>query len=84
MDSMNWTVEVLRDVRKKDGARASEWCVAQGSCGPFCGRPDGEPIVRWLLANAPELDGFEGTMAEHARAVDAASRRIAASIAAMA
>ena len=32
------------------------------------------------LNNAPELDGFEGTLAEHAKAVDAASRRIAKSI----
>lgn len=80
MDPMNWTVDKLCDVKRKDGTEAREWRVANGASGPFAGRPDSPAIVACLLDNAPELDGFEGTLQEHARAVDAASHRIAASI----
>lgn len=76
IDKMNWTVQVLRD--EPSGQR---WRQANGDGhGPFAGKPDSPVIVGCLLDNAPELDGFEGTLAEHAKAVDAASRRIAASI----
>lgn len=77
IDRMNWTVQVLRE--EPSGV---VWRQANGNGrGPFAGRPDSPAIVACLLDNAPELDGFEGTLAEHARAVDAASRRIAKSIA---
>lgn len=81
MDPMNWTVDKLCDVKRKDGTEAREWRVANGASGPFAGRPDSPAIVACLLDNAPELDGFDGTLAEHAKVVDAASRRIAKSIA---
>lgn len=79
VDSQNWTVEVFRKPKKGDGGE--RWAQANGNgFGPFAGKPDSPVIVGCLLDNAPELDGFEGTLQEHARAVDAASRRIAASI----
>lgn len=80
MDPMNWTVDKLCDVKRKDGTKAREWRVANGASGPFASRPDSPVIVKCLLDNSSELDGFEGTLAEHAKAVDAASRRIAKSI----
>ena len=80
MDSLNWTVQVYREVKKKDGTVEMQWVNANGQYGPFAGKPDSPVIVGCLLDNTPELDGFEGTIQEHARAVDAASRRIAASI----
>lgn len=77
IDSMNWTVQELRDEPK-----GQRWRQANGDGhGPFAGRPDSPAIVACLLDNSPELDGFEGTLQEHAKAVDAASRRIAKSIA---
>lgn len=79
-DSLNWTVQVLRTVEHKDETKSEEWTNANGKYGPFAGRPDSPAIVACLLDSAPELDGFEGTLAEHAKAVDSASRRIAASI----
>ena len=81
MDSLNWTVQTYREVKKKDGPSEMQWVNANGPYGPFSGRPDSPVIVGCLLDNSPELDGFDGTLQEHAKVVDAASRRIAKSIA---
>ena len=78
VDKMNWTVE--KHIVSKDGNPRWEQVNGTGK-GPFAGKPDSPVIVRCLLDNAPELDGFEGTMREYAKAVDRAGKRIAASIA---
>ena len=76
IDSMNWTVQVLRDEPK-----GQRWRQANGDGhGPFAGKPDSPVIVSCLLDNAPELDGFEGTLAEYTKAVEKAGARIAVSI----
>ena len=79
VDKMNWTVEVYRMPTKGDGGE--RWVQANGNgLGPFAGKPDSPVIVKCLLDNAPELDGFEGTMQEYTKAVERAGKRIAASI----
>jgi len=79
MDKLNWTVE-RRFARK--GLEVWE-CANGAGRGPYAGRPDSPVIVSWLLDNAPELDGFEGTLGEYAAAVSRAGKRIAKSIAEM-
>lgn len=79
VDSRNWTVEIYRKPKKGDGGE--RWVQANGSnLGPFANKPDSPVIIQCLLDNAKELDGFDGTMKEYAKAVDRTGKRIAASI----
>lgn len=81
VDSMNWTVELLKDSTKRDGTTERRWDQANGrGFGPFANRPGSRVIVECLLANATELNGFEGTLAEYTKAVEKAGARIAVSI----
>lgn len=80
MDSLNWTVQTYREVKKKDGPSEMQWVNANGPYGPFSGRPDSPVIVGCLLDNSPELDGFDGMLAEYTKAMNKASTRIAMAI----
>lgn len=80
-DSLNWTVQVLRTVEHKDETKSEEWTNANGKYGPFAGKPDSPVLIGWILENAQELDGFDGTLAEYTKAVDKAGKCIAKSIA---
>lgn len=49
-DKMNWTVESLRPVKKKDGTTVDEWTLPKGAnYGPFFHKP--EHALSWLLDN---------------------------------
>lgn len=48
MDRMNWTVESLRPVKKRDGTTAVEWAMPKGvNYGPFFHKP--EHALSWML-----------------------------------
>ena len=62
MDSRNWTVEILRDCKTKDGTPYRDWKQAKGDgYGPFYSKPQG--CVEWLLyerfANEPGAADLE-------------------------
>ena len=63
VDPANWTVEVLKDRKRKDGAAYTEWTQANGDkFGPFLKTPMG--CVSWLLDRRFGDSGFQGGLKE--------------------
>lgn len=50
MDALNWTVEALKNVKKKDGTTSEEWVGAKGQgYGPYFGNLGA--AARWIAEN---------------------------------
>ena len=70
-DPLNWTVEVLKDVEKKDGTKLTAWAGANGQrFGPYFGKI--EHAFRWLLdymteRDLPERVDMKGYMSAYER-----------------
>ena len=70
-DPLNWTVEVLKDVEKKDGTKLTGWAGANGQrFGPYFGKI--HHAFRWLLdymteRDLPEKVDMKGYMSAYER-----------------
>ena len=61
IDPLNWTVEILKECKTKDGEPYTEWKQANGEkFGPFC--RSAADAVAWLLDRRYGDSGFQGDL----------------------